>query len=89
VSVGTKVSGGGTAGLAGNILLGGIIGGAIDVSSGSMNDHFPNPVVIALAPLDPNAPPPPIVAPPANAGPVISMAEPKREPYKPRYPVER
>lgn len=87
--VGTRVSGGGGAGLAGNILLGGVIGGGVDIASGSMYDHFPNPVVLILQPIDPNNPPailPPAAAPSA-AGPVVSMAAP--EPPPPRYPMNR
>lgn len=46
-----KLSGDGTAGMAGNILLGGVIGAAVDASTGAMNDLKPNPMVAALVPL--------------------------------------
>jgi hypothetical protein len=50
VMVGTRMSGGGTAGMVGNALVGGIIGVAVDASSGASMDHFPNPVVVSLVP---------------------------------------
>lgn len=46
-----KLSGDGTAGMAGNLLLGGVIGAAVDASTGAMNDLKPNPMVAALVPL--------------------------------------
>jgi hypothetical protein len=49
--VDTQISSGGAAGMGGNLLIGGIIGVAIDASSGAMFDHFPNPAVIILQPL--------------------------------------
>ena len=51
VYVSTRMSGGGTAGMAGNILFGGIIGVVVDGSSGSAMDHSPNPVVANLKSL--------------------------------------
>ena len=44
----TKIAGGGAAGMAGNLLVGGIIGGVVDASSGAMNDLTPNPLVVRL-----------------------------------------
>lgn len=84
-SVGTRMSGAGAAGLGGNIILGGLIGGGIDLATGAAKDHFPNPVVLILTPLDPNAPPPRLKQYPT--GPVVSMAAP--EPQRPRYPLDR
>ena len=49
--VGTRMSGGGTAGLVGNALIGGVIGVVVDSSSGAAMDHFPNPVMAQLKPL--------------------------------------
>ncbi|MFN4184474.1 MAG: PEGA domain-containing protein [Hyphomonas sp.] len=46
-----KLSGDGTAGMAGNILLGGVIGAAVDASTGAMNDLKPNPLIANLVPL--------------------------------------
>ena len=42
------ISGGGAAGLAGNIIFGGVIGAVVDGSSGAMNDLTPNPRVVIL-----------------------------------------
>ncbi len=46
-----KLSGDGTAGMAGNLLLGGVIGAAVDASTGAMNDLKPNPMIAELVPL--------------------------------------
>ena len=46
VRVETKMRGGGTAGAVGNVILGGVIGMAVDASSGATLDHVPNPVII-------------------------------------------
>lgn len=53
VSVTNKVSTGGGAGMAGNVLLGGIIGAGVDVASGAMLDLTPNPAVVTLEPAAP------------------------------------
>ena len=50
-TVEAKVRGGGAAGAAGNILLGGVIGIAVDATNGSMNDLTPNPLHMELRPL--------------------------------------
>ena len=42
------MSGGGAAGLAGNVIFGGIVGGVVDASSGALNDLTPNPLVVIL-----------------------------------------
>ncbi|WP_370171759.1 MULTISPECIES: PEGA domain-containing protein [Hyphomonas] len=47
-----KLSGDGTAGMAGNILIGGVIGAAVDASTGAMNDLKPNPMVATLVKAD-------------------------------------
>ena len=44
----SSMSGAGGAALAGNVLVGGIIGGAVDASSGALNDLKPNPLVVIL-----------------------------------------
>lgn len=49
------LAGGGVAGAAGNILLGGAIGAAVDVGDGAVMDHYPNPLRAILTPL--KAPP--------------------------------
>lgn len=75
VKVRSKFSGGGAAAGAGNILLGGIIGGVVDGSNGSLNNLMPNPVnavlvPIAAAPLAPAAEPMTAEAAPAETVPV-------------------
>jgi len=48
----TRVSGAGGAGMAGNVLVGGVIGAGVDVATGAMLDLDPNPLVIKLEPQD-------------------------------------
>jgi len=56
VFVGTSMSGGGAAGLAGNVIVGGVIGIGVDAISGATLSHSPNPVLIALVPINPRNP---------------------------------
>ncbi len=49
--VGNQVAGGGAAGMAGNVLLGGIIGAGVDAASGSMLELIPNPLTVKMAPV--------------------------------------
>lgn len=51
VAVTTDVSGGGAAGFAGNILIGGVIGMGVDAATGAALDHKPNPVFATLVPV--------------------------------------
>lgn len=46
VQVNTRVATAGAVGMAGNVVLGGIIGAAVDASTGAMNEHYPNPVFV-------------------------------------------
>jgi hypothetical protein len=65
-AVKSRFSGGGAAATAGNVLLGGLIGAAVDGSSGALDDLTPNPLKVKLtespapAPADtaPRAPDP-------------------------------
>lgn len=50
-AVTSGVSGTGGTAMAGNILVGGIIGIGIDATSGAMNDLTPNPMVVTLQPV--------------------------------------
>jgi hypothetical protein len=50
VKVDSKLGGGGAVAGAGNIILGGVIGGIVDGSNGSMNNLTPNPLKITLVP---------------------------------------
>lgn len=56
VMVRSQLSGAGTAGFLGNALIGGLIGGGVDVATGATLAHTPNPVVVTLRPVEP--PPP-------------------------------
>ncbi|HHN78272.1 MAG TPA: PEGA domain-containing protein, partial [Phycisphaerales bacterium] len=47
-----KVAGAGAAGMAGNVVLGGLIGAAVDAGSGAMYDLVPNPLHVKLVPLE-------------------------------------
>jgi hypothetical protein len=60
VSVESKMHGGGGAALAGNLIAGGIIGGVLDGTNGSLNDLLPNPINVTLTP---EGSPGPIVTP--------------------------
>lgn len=51
VNVQPQISGAGGAGMAGNVLLGGLIGVAVDAGTGAMNDLKPNPIRVRLVPL--------------------------------------
>ena len=48
VKVTNKVSGSGGAGMAGNVLVGGIIGAGVDLATGAMLDLTPNPLTVNL-----------------------------------------
>lgn len=50
-----KVSGAGGAGMAGNVLVGGIIGAGVDVATGAMLDLVPNPLTVKLEPEEKHA----------------------------------
>jgi len=49
-SIDSRMSSGGGTALAGNILIGGLIGVGVDATSGALNDLTPNPLVVVLAP---------------------------------------
>jgi hypothetical protein len=68
VPVRTRIAGGGAAGFAGNVVLGGVIGMGVDAASGATLEHCPNPISVRLRPangrepseaLNPNCAPPP------------------------------
>lgn len=62
VTVESSMHGGGTAGIAGNFVAGGLIGVAVDASNGSLNDLRPNPINVTLTP---EGTPGPVVTPSA------------------------
>lgn len=51
VHVTTQVAKAGALGMAGNVLVGGLIGAGVDAMSGGMLEHRPNPVQVTLVPL--------------------------------------
>lgn len=51
-TVTSSVDGGGAAGMAGNVILGGVIGAGVDAGTGAMHSHKPNPLVVELVPID-------------------------------------
>jgi hypothetical protein len=64
-----QTAGGGSAGMAGNVLLGGIIGAAVDANNGATQELVPNPLRVTL---EVDAPP---LAAAAPVAPVASAAE--------------
>ncbi|MCA0425390.1 MAG: translation initiation factor 2, partial [Proteobacteria bacterium] len=53
ISVNTQTSGAGAAGMAGNILIGGVVGVVADAATGATLDHVPNPVHAVLVKAGP------------------------------------
>jgi len=49
-----RQAGAGTAGMAGNVIFGGLIGVVADSTTGAMKDLKPNPLIAKLAPVDSN-----------------------------------
>lgn len=66
-----QTAGGGSAGMAGNVFFGGIIGATVDANNGATQDLVPNPLRVTLEPEVPSAaaamPPEPPMAPEAEA----------------------
>lgn len=58
-----RTAGGGAAGMAGNVLVGGIIGAAIDGNNGATQDLVPNPLSVTLEEETVEAEAPPAEAP--------------------------
>jgi hypothetical protein len=56
VKVDSEIHGGGVAAGAGNIIAGGIIGGIVDGSNGSLDSLTPNPLTVTLSPVGAAAP---------------------------------
>ncbi len=55
VQVTNKIAGAGGAAMAGNVLVGGLIGVGIDASTGAMKDLVPNPAHVVLEKVEPAA----------------------------------
>lgn len=58
VNVPLRMANAGAAGLAGNILIGGVIGVGVDAVSGATLEHYPNPVIVTLTPIQRQYAPP-------------------------------
>jgi hypothetical protein len=69
-----RTSGSGGAGMAGNVILGGLIGAAVDANSGATQDLVPNPLTVHLTPVAPVVTPAAAAAPAADAAPVQEAA---------------
>jgi hypothetical protein len=59
-AVKSEMAGSGAAGMAGNILVGGLIGMGVDATSGALNDLTPNPLQVVLEPVAPALAPVPV-----------------------------
>lgn len=57
MAVKTQLANAGAAGFAGNVIVGGVVGMAVDAASGATNEHCPNPVAVTLRRLDRNGRP--------------------------------
>jgi len=56
IPVTTEISGGGAAGMAGNLVVGGLVGIVVDASTGASLDHSPNPVFATMVEVKRPAP---------------------------------
>ena len=85
VTVTNKVSTAGGVGMAGNVIVGGIIGVGVDAASGAMLDLTPNPAIVKLEPETQAAAPEAApadsaaAAPAAEAAPAADVAAPSGE----------
>lgn len=50
-AIASSIDGDGAAGMAGNVIFGGIVGAGIDAGTGAMHSHQPNPLAVMLIPL--------------------------------------
>ncbi|MDI9238027.1 PEGA domain-containing protein [Lysobacter sp. LF1] len=62
----SQVSGAGAAGMAGNVLLGGLIGAGVDAASGATKELRPNPLSLQLVAAEPGCEAPTFPAVPEN-----------------------
>ena len=76
VPVTAQVAGAGAAGFAGNVLLGGIIGMAVDASTGAAYSHVPNPVSAKMVPSTPVQVPRGFAPPAARRAPLARVRPP-------------
>lgn len=81
VNITTQVAKAGAVGMAGNVLIGGVIGAGVDAMSGGMLEHQPNPVKITLVPLRKEGRDPKAIR---EEDP--ELAQPESEDAEPEYP---
>lgn len=81
----SKLSGGGGVAAAGNVLAGGIIGGIVDGSNGSLNSLYPNSLDVTLRPDE--AAPAPVAATAAPADAAAPALAPEPAPAPVTMPV--
>src|SRR5262249_62247862 len=67
VTLTKEIAATGAAGFAGNLLLGGVPGMAVDAASGAALEHKPNPVIVNMRPRGTAAPAPRPAKPPRRA----------------------
>lgn len=71
VSLPSRLAGAGTAGFLGNALIGGVIGGGVDIATGATLSHVPNPLKVTLVKkpegTEPSPTPSPAAPTPATA----------------------
>lgn len=67
VALPSQLAGAGTAGFLGNALIGGIIGGGVDMATGATLSHVPNPLKVSLVKKSEAAATPPLPASPPPA----------------------
>lgn len=53
VKLRNKLAGAGAAGVAGNLIIGGVAGMVVDSGTGAALDHYPNPLKVVLRPISP------------------------------------
>lgn len=70
----SSVKGAGAAGMAGNVLIGGLIGIGVDAVTGAAKDLTPNPLIVKLAPLGSGQAATINTAPPSSPAPVAAEA---------------
>ncbi len=79
VSVLSQIVGSGAAGMAGNVLLGGLIGAGVDAISGATKGLRPNPVKVTMVRMAPLAIPTPAITAPAQPSVMPISAQPAAE----------
>ena len=77
VHVSSQISGKGSLGVAGNVLVGGLIGVGVDAITGAAKDLKPNPVIVKMVPLKKSEDVPEL---PSEVAPIAAVSIPAEEP---------